>query len=499
MTSGLQTLHDIDKAIAKARRAVHDASQLPHRVSRAMADVQRKQNTSYTAIARLRLGALDEGIAGEELGYVDRQAEKLLDAHDEAQEKLSQDVDESSAAIAQLETERRSQEKIVAKAIEAYDKSAAACQAKLTGDPAYIAQLDQMETAESMVARAEQKLNVAREDEAGKGAAYETDPLFQYLQRRGYGTREPKGWALTRALDGWVARLIGYKDAAINYRSLKAIPTRIAAHVERLKEGVILAQAKLQKTEQDMLESEGVKALHESSLSEQAKLDAIDANIAKAEAAHQDLLTQQAKAAAGESGPYEQAVHLLSEALKRKGLSDLRILAAQTVSRDDDRAVADIAELEITARDLKDDQKEAQILVKKYQKSLADLEKVRRRFKQRRYDAPSSTFPTGRVIGGLLAQVLAGALDGDDIWRQLERAQRTIRRHSDIDFGGIDWTEGLRLPRGRSRSRNRSRRGGGISFPSPRGRSSGRSRSKRPTRRSSGGRKRGGFKTGNRF
>lgn len=114
MASGRKTLHEIDRAIAQARANVSQASQLPGRASAALADVSRKQAASYEHIARLRLELIEKGSGGE-LGYVDRQAAKLLKAHEKEEGRLVVKADASLAKITKLEDERRAQESVVEK------------------------------------------------------------------------------------------------------------------------------------------------------------------------------------------------------------------------------------------------------------------------------------------------------------------------------------------------------------------------------------------------
>ena len=163
--------------------------------------------------------------------------------------------------------------------------------------------------------------------------------------------------------------------------------------------------------------------------------------------AHQEIRSEQAQVSGGDSAPFREAIDLLVSTLKRKDLPSLKRLALHTVSRDDDRALEYLVELSHTVKDLQDDQKEARQLLAKYQASLKDLEKLRRKFKDRRYDAPTSEFPRSNLLGTLLVQLVAGMLSSNDVWRQIERAQRTIRRNTGGDFGGIDWGEAMRLPR----------------------------------------------------
>ena len=499
MTSGRRTLHDIDRAIGKARKSIEDASVLPSRIAESLADIRRKQTAAFDQIARDRLELIESGNGGD-LGYVDRQAEKLLKAHAGSEAKMIKRVQKVVSAIEKLEERRREQETKVEKAVNAYDKKAADVEMMMLNDPGYQSQLDRVESAEATVSRAEEKLSLAREDEKTKGEPYRRDPFFSYLQRRQYGTKQAKGWFLTKALDHWIAGLCNYRDAAENYRRLTAIPQRLEGHVKALEETVSIAQNDLHSLESDILKREGVTTLRSKSLNAQKALDKIDADIQVKEDEHQALRNEQAALNSGRTGPYKEAVDLLSQTLSKQNVKRLRYFASQTRTRDDDRALIDLRELAEAAEELDDDREEAQSLLKKYQRTLKDLEKVRRQYKKRRYDAPSSVISGGDLISALLGQVLAGVLSGDDFWRQIVRAQRTVRRYSDNDFGGIDWTEGLRLPRqsggwgGGSRRRTsipRSPRRSLPRMPSGGGGGGG--------SRSSGGGSRGGFRTGGGF
>ncbi len=446
MSSGIKTLYKIDNAIAKARGTVGEAARLPGRAANALAELNRKQVLAYENIAKLRMALVEDGKGGE-LGYVDRQVGKLLKSHALAEAKLVKKVDASLDKITKLEANRRAQEIEVANAVDAYDKAAQACQKKLVTDPHYIDLLLAVETSEAITERAEAKQSLAETEVKDKGAPYRNDVYFQYLQKRAYGTKHAKGWLLTKALDGWIARRGKYRDAAVNYQRLKDIPGRLAAHVTSLEGREDTARTDLKNMEVKTLAKQGVTTLKNASLASQKKLDAIDAKLQHNEEAHQKLRTEHAQISGGESAPYREAISLLVGALQQKNLPDLRRLAAQTISNDDDRAIGKLMELSRHAKDLEADQSQARNLLAKYQARLSELETLRRKFKGRRYDAPSSDFPSSNLIGTLLGQLVAGLVSGNDVWRQIKRAQRTVRRHSDVDFGGIDWGEAMRLPR----------------------------------------------------
>lgn len=447
MASGLKALHDIDRAITTARAHVTQAAKLPGRASDALAEISRKQIAAYGDIAKVRLEVIEDGGGDGSLGYVDRQAAKLLAAHAKEEARLMRKADASLAKIAKLEDARQVQEKTVETAVNAYEKSADACQRKLAKDPDYKALIAAEETAEATIIRAQAKQELAGADVEEKGAPYRDDPYFNYLQKRRYGTRDAKGWFLTKWFDGIIARRGKYREAALNYKKLTDIPGRLAGHVEALIERHQNAELALEAAEQAALKREGVTKLKQTSLSAQKKLDKIDANMELREEEHQSVRTKQAEVSGGDSAPYREAIEMLVNTLKRKNLPSLRRLASQTNSRDDDHAIARIVDLSHRTNDLQDDQEEAQALLAKYQSSLHDLEQLRRKFKNHRYDAPTSEFRRSNFMGTLLVQLVGGMLSSGDVWRQIERAQRTVVRRTSGGFGGGDWGDAMRLPR----------------------------------------------------
>lgn len=377
-------------------------------------------------------------------------------------------------------------------------------------DPLYLEKLDAVETLESQLSRVQAKLDLALDDELEKGQPYRDDPYFTYLFHRRYGQKDAKGWTLTKLLDDWVARLIGYKTAAVNYRRLRAIPERIKTHFKTLEEKLESARLALAQTERDKLVADGVENKRQASLLEQARLEKIDAKITQTETDLTELRRIHSALISGHDGPYREALTLISDTLSKVKIPSLQALAAQTRSPEDDEATAEIARLRDQIQDLEAEKSEYDSVLKRYQSGLMNLESLRRQFKQSRFDAPYSQFPSGKsLFQTLLQQLLLGAVSTHDVWRRISRAQRTIQRKTDIDFGGIDWGEAMRLPRNYPRQSRRGSGGifsggygGGWGGGSSRRRST--PRISRPTisrprrSRSSSGRS-GGFRTGGGF
>jgi hypothetical protein len=488
MRSGLQTLHEIDGAIAQARETLDRSAELSTRLSEERAAIERRKLEAVHIIASERLNLLSAGEARQsrdrDIQRADRQAEELLENYAREMATLQARTKETRAELERLEVERQAQEVEVRAAVEAYDDAAAATQARLVEDAAYQQQLEKVEEAEAVVNRAEQKHALAAADEAEKGKPYRDDPLFSYLWKRHYGTKDYRGGLIARMLDGWVAGLVDYRDVALNYKRLTEIPKRLAAHVESVEAKAEAERDALKALEEAALERDGAADLHRASLEAQAGLDNLDQQIAAAETAHRESMDARTAATGRNSDAYNRALGVLTEALRYEDLPDLRVLAAQSSSLDDDEAVATLLRLDDDLAELDDEEEDARVLIDKYRRSLEELEEVRRRFKNARYDAPTSEFPAGDLIGTLIGEILAGVLTSGDLWDHLRRGHRSRQRRSDFDFGGPDWGDVL-FPKDRSGGS----RGGGVFRPS-----------RMPRKRSGrGGGRGGGFRTGGGF
>jgi len=105
--------------------------------------------------------------------------------------------------------------------------------------------------SDAIIRNAEEKLAQAEADRDNKRRPYEADPLFMYLWRRRFGTRDYAARSFVRSLDRKVAHLIGFEAARVNYAMLLELPDRMREHVERLREqraGVVPDEPRLVRT-----------------------------------------------------------------------------------------------------------------------------------------------------------------------------------------------------------------------------------------------------------
>lgn len=448
MTSGRDALHRIDEAIAEARRLTAEASGAAAETSRTAAALDARELDTFRALAALRIDLLKSDAVESSLGPADRRARELIAGQEEHIAAAQNARDTAAAKLEALERDRRAAEDSHDIAVRRHDEAAAQTRQRIEKDAAYQQLADALENADAVTKRAEQKLELAREDRTKKGAAYEADPLFIYLKRRAYGTRDYRAFPLFAIGDAWIAGLINYRDARLNYDRLLEIPERLSEHLDGVKQLAARKAQEIEAFERAALERDGVNALRDAAAAAAKHIDDIDAAIAAAEADHKTCAAAFADAASGASGPAGEARDLLVDALGKRPIPDLKVLAAETATREDDRLVDELIRLRRERLEYEESKRTSARAAQRRARSADQLEDLRRRFKQARYDSPYSEFPGGNIIGAILGEVIAEALDLDDAWGRIARSQRTRRRDWDDDFGGADWRGGLGYPRG---------------------------------------------------
>lgn len=489
VTNGQDILHKIDASISEARQSVAGINQAAANRSRRLAAIERAEADAYLGIAAIRVAAFPKDEITNSLGKADAAAKELIGQQEGHIDRLAEEMDTARHRIETLEQNRKAQEQALSEFIGKHEKAVAKTHDHLEADDSYQQLATSLEKANAIAERASAKLEQAQTDKAEKGAPYEADPLFSYLWERGFATREYKAFFLFAGIDRWVARLIRYRDAKLNYERLLELPVRLREHAERVESVAEELSKQIEVYERDALEKAGVSRLRDKVRDARSALEKIDEQIAAAEQLHHDTIERHANAAAGTDGPLQRAHEIIAAALADRSIPDLKSMAAETLTLEDDHLVDDLIRLQRERLEIEDEDKALRRSVTKQGDILTQLESLRRRYKTARYDGPQSEFPDQSVISVILSELVRGAVREHDAWRRIQKAQRRRKRNWSDDFGGAEWREGFGLPQDN----------GDWTISYPKYKKPRRPRTPRAPRRPRQPRSRGGFKTGGGF
>ncbi|MEZ5939072.1 MAG: hypothetical protein R3C52_12785 [Hyphomonadaceae bacterium] len=510
LLSGRDALHRLDRLIATAREEFDLAVQAAEAHKSRRSEIARLKADGFRQLAAMRIAVLREGEL-EKLGEAETRALRLLEGHAEFLDALEDEAHAAEEKLSDVEARRRLAEAEADAAHEAYETQVAATENRLTTDEAYQKLKAALEHAQAVAVRAEDKLLLARTDRDEKGEPYRNDPLFSYLWKRKFRTPEYRAGGLIRMLDNWVAKTCGYDAAWLNYARLTELPDRLAEHLEQMKVEAAEAEAAIEAYEDKALESDGAGRLSEALKAARARLNDLDGELAAAENARSEVRARQEAASSGDAGPEHEARAVIEAALEKASFPDLRVLAAETATLDDDRIVDILVKLRTEELQMEVGWRNVEALPARRRTAVEVLERARRKFKEAGFDNPYVTIAAGSFEAAVETYGRGAGADAERLWREIASSVRQAPRHDDRYFGGARRRDSIGLPRGAEdaigvvlgeviRQSGRSSRKGGWGGGGPwSGGSSGKTR---PTSLPSSGkttRKRGGFKTRGRF
>jgi len=424
MLTGRQTLGTIEQSLADLRREEAELSKRIERSTRALTDLQERQSEAYRDLARFRLDTDSAGALNTRLDSAAREARRLLDKRSADYRVLTDQLRQCESERSQLQKKRAELDGTLVSAENQMDELMEAVDNRLEGDTAYQAQQERTEAALATAEAAASKAATSEKDRQEKGKAYDADPLFVYLWRRGYGTPGYKHRGLVRSLDHWVAGLIRFDDARANYAMLTSIPERMARHAERCAETAHQEQEKLAEFSRNAMTDAAGTDLIGTIEDLGADIDGIDAELDKLDRRIETLSEALAEFSSGEDTDFRKAEEHLSVSLQADDLNDLWRAALDTPSPEDEKIVQRIEDLRERVEQITREIRQDRELQRDIGRRRAELSDVIKRFRSKGYGGWDTTFSDDSLTTVLLGELVKGAITGADYWSRAERAHK---------------------------------------------------------------------------
>ncbi len=486
MWKGTSALNNIDLSLTTIRDEVVRIDAELSRLTGQMGQNHRHRAKLFNDIARVRLAEIESGELNVNYTAADQHAAELLSQREGALENLNQQIDQINERIQSAEIHRETLLQSANVTAQKIAEIEGQVQQQLEADNAYFEQYQKAKKAESVADEAQQKTLRAQANMAEKAEPYQADDLFIYLWNRGYGTTEYEAGLLSRAIDAWLAKLINYEPSRVNYWNLIEIPKRLSEHSERVGDEADEQHKILQDIEVGALEAAGAAKLKFELDDIRLKLDEHDDRIESIETDLNQCVEQRMSYISGEDQYIAACIERISESLEHQSMDAIHHYVSGTNSTTDDRLVLELQDIDSRIRNIKENLVDVRGLQSSKLGRLKELEKVRRDFKNSRFDDARSGFGNQALIMETLSQFLRGGASGRDVWRVIKRNQRYRKIASTPEFGSGGLGEIVDVIGGEvlrhSRRQRRSHRGSTWQWPKP--------------RRGGGG---GGFKTGGGF
>ena len=435
MISGRDNLQLINQHLQQAQRAQEEAGQRLSELHRQLNALRQETGEHYRELARLRLDNLQLRQLVSRLDESDQAILKPLEKLKQARQDLQEQIKASISRKQQLEEQRKALAHQRDEAGVGVQRQVEQTRRRITETDAYRRQQERAQQAAAVAKQADEKASQTEKDQLEKGKPYEADSLFMYLWKRRYLTPDYQAGWLSSRLDNWVAKHIDFQRNRANYHMLQELPRRLREHAIKAQQTAQLEAQALQSMERQAAEADGILALQTGVQDVEKQLKHHDAQIEAEEIRYRQLLQQQA-GFNDETDPLsKQVIELQLAALQREEFSELLRKAQATPRPEDDVIVAQLQQLQQQQNQIGAEIQSINQFLQQQQRNLAELEELRRRYRQNGYDAYNSTFPGDFALGTLLGQLLGGLMSSDMIWQELGRHHQSSQPSG--DWGGF--------------------------------------------------------------
>jgi hypothetical protein len=468
--SGPEALRSLDEALRDVRREEDELAKRLAKSAEIVAKIQDSESQMLRQLAKVRLDPATQAEMTGRLSQAEHEAREALRKHQVQMGEAEAALKSLDEEIAKLAAERG---ELVVRATE-HDKALKELAGKVAGEvarrPDYALKRKAADELVHIADEAMRKTTQSERDREEKGRPYRDDLLFMYLWERGYGTKNYRANNLVMWLDGWVAGLVGYRDARPNFAMLNEIPLRLREHAERQQERAQAAIAEVTAIQEAAVDAAGGKPVREALNATNERIAAIDAETVNLEDARDEAARAQRELAQG-SDPAASAIAGLAESLGRADIETLLADARLTRTPEDDAIVKQIDDARARAAEEEAETREQKARLKTLAARRRELEDIQYEFKKQGFDDPQSSFRDEALVSGTLNDFLRGGISAATYWEQWRRSQnwtgpRYDPWHVDRDNDDDDDDDRRRRRRDDDDDGERERpRDGGFSWP----------------------------------
>ena len=295
---------------------------------------------------------------------------------------------------------------------------------QLAGDAAFSQLADRAASAEAALEQAEGRLSEVQEDAEQKLPAYRQSSLFQYLYQRGLGTGGYQGTGITRRMDRWVGKLIGYQQARKSYEFLRDTPPQMEAIVRADREALETVLEELERQRDRAARAIGLTSLSDQiqlARSEREKLlSALDKTRVQTDRLRTELTELE-----DTRGPYyREAVDLFRSMLEQTEDRALSAHARETPEVRDDQIVARLQGLASDIEQIGEEVSQRQQQIRELDGQLQEMGRLIQQFRAAGYESRRSQFSGSLDLVGAIHNYRRGLMAIDAVWVQIRRAQQ---------------------------------------------------------------------------
>lgn len=423
MHTGRDVHRDLVRRIRKVRRAADREEEGIQELQRQVAESGERRAATVRALAEFHLPGMNEASVAGTLAEMEGGIRAIYDEKKDRLDVVERSIPEQREVVKGAEAALETVTDALNETGRERARLARAVYQELQGMERWKRLFEQVRKLGARVVASEKRSEAAIREQKEKTPAYERDPFFAYLSRRGHGTGAAAGNALTRRLDRWVAVVTDYEAVRAKYDFLNALPGHAESALEKDRNALAVASPPLERLEAQVIDRNGMTPVLERGDRLYAEREEARKALRDAEGALRALNDELAALHDERGSYYEEAIDGIEAYLEGRSLDELVVMARETGDLRDDALVAELYEVDERLVHLRDRLAERREERARIASRLRELEDLRDRFEAEDWNGRRSQFDDSLDMNALLLGFMAGRHSSGRLYRTLRRHQ----------------------------------------------------------------------------
>ncbi|MDE2679026.1 MAG: hypothetical protein OXI76_14095 [Gemmatimonadota bacterium] len=423
MHTGRDVHRDLVRRIRKVRRAADREEEGIQELQRQVAESGERRAATVRALAEFHLPGMNEASVAGTLAEMEGGIRAIYDEKKDRLDVVERSIPEQREVVEGAEAALETVTDALNETGRERARLARVVYQELQGMERWKRLFEQVRKLEARVVASEKRSEAAIREQKEKTPAYERDPFFAYLSRRGHGTGAAAGNALTRRLDQWVAVVTDYEAVRAKYDFLNALPGHAESALEKDRNALAVASPPLERLEAQVIDRNGMTPVLERGDRQYAEREEARKALRDAEGALRALNDELAALHDERGSYYEEAIDGIEAYLEGRSLDELVVMARETGDLRDDALVAELYEVDERLVHLRDRLAERREERARTASRLRELEDLRDRFEAEDWNGRRSQFDDSLDMNALLLGFMAGRHSSGRLYRTLRRHQ----------------------------------------------------------------------------
>ncbi|MYE68706.1 MAG: hypothetical protein F4237_01520, partial [Gemmatimonadetes bacterium] len=424
MHTGRDVHRDLVRRIRKVRRAADREEEGIQELQRQVAESGERRAATVRALAEFHLPGMNEASVAGTLAEMEGGIRAIYDEKKDRLDVVERSIPEQREVVEGAEAALETVTDALNETGRERARLARVVYQELQGMERWKRLFEQVRKLEARVVASEKRSEAAIREQKEKTPAYERDPFFAYLSRRGHGTGAAAGNALTRRLDRWVAVVTDYEAVRAKYDFLNALPGHAESALEKDRNALAVASPPLERLEAQVIDRNGMTPVLERGDRLYAEREEARKALRDAEGTLRALNDELAALHDERGSYYEEAIDGIEAYLEGRSLDELVVMARETGDLRDDALVAELYEVDERLVHLRDRLAERREERARTASRLRELEDLRDRFEAEDWNGRRSQFDDSLDMNALLLGFMAGRHSSGRLYRTLRRHQQ---------------------------------------------------------------------------